>query len=100
MYLQEKPRLARYNYVGIKKTYHEDLNGKLKRFIGRNDVVNENKKLTAVNEIKKFFIEKGYYDTEVRVLEKRDSKMRNGVVLEFDINTNERIKIDEIRVIE
>jgi outer membrane protein insertion porin family len=98
VYLQEKPRLARYNYTGIKKTYHEDLNTRLKRFIGRNDVVNESKKQTVINEIKDFFIEKGFYDTEVKVLEKRDSKMRNGVVLEFEIDPRERVKIEHIEI--
>lgn len=96
IHLQERPRLARYNYTGIKKTYHEDLNDKLKRFINRNDVVTENKKQTAVNEIKEFFKDKGYYDVEVKVLEKRDSKMRNGMVLEFDVSPNGRVKIDQI----
>ncbi|MEP7269717.1 MAG: outer membrane protein assembly factor BamA, partial [Saprospiraceae bacterium] len=96
IHLIEKPRLARYNYTGIKKTYHEDLNTHLKRFIGRNDVVNESKKITAVNEIKNFFIEKGYYDVEVQVLEKRDTKLRNSVVLEFNIDQNERVKIEEL----
>jgi outer membrane protein insertion porin family len=96
IYLQEKPRLARYSYTGIKKSYHEDLNNKLRRFIGRNDVVNESKKQTAINEIKKFFVDKGYYDVYIKVLERRDSKMRNGIVLEFDIDPLERIKIEEI----
>ncbi|MEP7321263.1 MAG: outer membrane protein assembly factor BamA [Saprospiraceae bacterium] len=94
--LLEKPRLARYSYTGVKKSYHEDLNSKLKRFIGKNDVVNENKKQVTVNEIKDFFIGKGFYDVGVKVLEKRDSKMRNGVVLEFVVDPQERVKIDEI----
>ena len=96
IHLLERPRLARYNYTGIKKLYHEDLNEKLKRFINRNDVVTENKKQTAVNEIKQFFKDKGYYDVEVKVLEKRDSKIRNGLVLEFDVAPNGRVKIDQI----
>ena len=96
IHLQERPRLARYNYTGIKKTYHEDLNEKLKRFINKNDVVTENKKQTAINQIQEFFKEKGFYDIEVKVLEKRDSKMRNGIVLEFDVNTNDRVKIEQI----
>ena len=96
IHLLERPRLARYNYTGIKKLYHEDLNEKLKRFINRNDVVTENKKQTAVNEIKQFFKDKGFYDVEVKVLEKRDSKIRNGLVLEFDVAPNGRVKIDQI----
>ncbi len=96
IHLLERPRLARYNYTGIKKLYHEDLNEKLKRFINRNDVVTENKKQTAVNEIKQFFIDKGFYDVDVKVLEKRDTKMRNGLVLEFDVAPNGRVKIDQI----
>jgi outer membrane protein insertion porin family len=94
--LLERPRLARYSYTGIKKLYHEDLNEKLKRFINRNDVVTENKKQTAVNEIKQFFKDKGFYDVGVKVLEKRDTKMRNGLVLEFDVSPNDRVKIDQI----
>lgn len=96
IHLQERPRLARYNYVGIKKTYHEDLNEKLKRFINKNDVVTENKKQTAVNEIKEFFKDKGFYDAGVVVHEKRDTKMRNSMVLEFEIYPHERVKIAQI----
>ena len=94
--LLEKPRLARYSYSGIKKNFHEDLNTKLKRFIGKNDVINENKKQVVANVIKNFFIEKGFYDVGVKVLEKRDTKMRNGVVLDFAIDTKEKVKIEEI----
>ncbi len=96
IFLLEKPRLARYSYTGIKKTFHEELNTKLKRFVGKNDVVNESKKQTAVNAIKEFFKEKGHYDVDVKVLEKRDTKMRNAVVLEFDIDQNDRVKIEHI----
>ena len=96
IHLEEKARLARYSYTGIKKSQHEELNNKLKRFVGKNDVVNESKKQTAINEIKSYFRDKGYYDVGVKVLEKRDTKMRNAVVLEFEIDTKERVKIDEI----
>ncbi len=96
IHLSEKPRLARYNYVGIKKSFHEDLNNKIKRFVGKNDVVTENKKQDAANQIKEYFKSKGYYDVDVRVLEKRDTKLRNAVVLEFSIEQGNRVKIANI----
>ncbi len=99
IYLVEKPRLARYSFTGIKKSFHEDLTSKLARFVGRNDVVNESKKQTAANAIKEFFKEKGHYNVDVRVLEKRDSKLRNAVVLEFEIEPHDRVKIGLIDIV-
>ena len=55
IHLSEKPRLACYNYVGIKKSFHEDLNNKIKRFVGKNDVVTENKNKMPPTRLKEYF---------------------------------------------
>lgn len=94
--IEERPRLLGHSYENVKKTYHEDLNEKVKPFILKGGIVTENTKSNAVEAIKKYFIEKGYFDVTVVAKEVEDTIKKNSVRLVFDINRNDRIKIEDI----
>ncbi|MEM7102122.1 MAG: outer membrane protein assembly factor BamA [Bacteroidota bacterium] len=97
--VEERPRLSRFSYTGIKKGLHKDLNGKIQRFATRGGIVTEGVKVNCENAISDFFIEKGYLDVEVEAREVKDSILDNSVQLVFDIDTRKRVKIKEINVI-
>ncbi len=96
IFVKERPRLTVHSFKGVKKTRHDDLNDAVEDYLIKGGIVTENVKANAGNAIKKYFVEKGYYDTEVKVKEIEDNKKVNAVRLEFDIDKKEKIKIKEI----
>lgn len=95
IYLKERPRLSRFNITGVKKGDIEDLKEKLKLRAGSQ--VNENIINNSVNIIKKFYIEKGYFNALVKVDQQSDTSLGvNRVKLTFDITKGKRVKIKDI----
>ncbi len=92
--ITERPRLSSFKFVGIKKAESEDLNAKVGVVKGR--VVTENMKLSAVENIKKFFVEKGFRNTDVQVVEKKDTSITNSVLLTFIVDKKNKVKVSEI----
>ncbi len=90
----ERPRLSNFYFKGIPKGQQDDLRGKTG--LVPNRVVTENMKITASEVIKKFFAEKGYRETSIKVVERKDSSMNNTLALDFIIDKGSKIKINNI----
>ncbi len=97
--LQERPRMSRYAYRNIPKTYHENLNEQVNKFLLKGGIVTEDVKLNAQRAIEKFFIDKGFFDTKVSVIEEPDTSRANSVTVYFDADRGERIKIEDIEFV-
>lgn len=95
--LKERPRLSSFNFQGVNKSNTETLREKSKLVPG--DVVTENLMIRTKEIIEGFFVEKGFYNTEVEVIKKPDPKRPNSVQLEIKVKKNSRIRIDEINLI-
>lgn len=96
VHLQERPRLSRHTFRGVKKSYHDDLNDEVNRFLLKGGIVTENIKVNSSEAIQDFFIEKGFLDIAVDVSETPDSARINSVLLIFDIDRGTRVKIQDI----
>ena len=90
----ERPRLARFNFTGIKKSETEELSGKTG--LTPNRVVTDNMRITAIEGIKKFYAEKGFQDTSVRIKETKDSIRKNQLVLDFIVTKGPKVRINNI----
>ncbi|MDD2794037.1 MAG: POTRA domain-containing protein [Sediminibacterium sp.] len=90
----ERPRLSNFYFKGIPKGQQDDLRGKTGLIPNR--VVTENMKITASEVIKKFFAEKGFRETSVKVVERKDSSANNTLALDFIIDKGSKIKINNI----
>ncbi len=90
----ERPRLSNFYFKGIPKGQSDDLRGKTG--LVPNRVITENMKITATEVIKKFFAEKGYRETSVKVAERKDSSSNNTLALDFTIDKGSKIKISNI----
>lgn len=90
----ERPRLASFKYEGIKKGEQDELNGKIGLIKGR--VVTENMKRTAVEAIKKFYIEKGYRGINVNIKEERSIAVTNSTTMIFIIDKGTKVKVNQI----
>ncbi len=92
--VQERPRLSTYVFKGSKKSDAEDLEKKTGLVKGR--VVTENMKLTAIENIKKHYAEKGFKGVTVLVEEKMDASLANSETLIFNINKGKKVKVNEV----
>ncbi len=94
--VEERPRLSRYTYRGVKKSYHDNLNEEVNKYLLKGGIVTENVKVNAREAIERFFIGKGYLDARVRVEEVTDTMRTNAVLLVFNVNRGDRVKIKDI----
>ena len=94
VHLTERNRLVSFGFRGIRKGQENDLRDKIK--LSQGNIVNENMIQTCINVIKKYFIEKGFYNCEVEPEIIPDSKVHKGVTIVFHINTGKKVKIDRI----
>ncbi len=90
----ERPRLAKYNFIGIKKGEADDLRAKTGLVIGR--VVTENMKRTAIEAISKYYAEKGYQDSKTDVEEKKDNSLQNSLQINFIVDKGLKTRINNI----
>lgn len=94
IYLEERPRLSKFSFKGVKKGEADDIREQIK--LTKGSQVTENMKMTSERYIKDFFIDKGYFNADVTITEEPDSSIANSVILVFDIKKNQRIKINDI----
>jgi len=94
--LRERPRLLKFTFNGIKKAEADNIRDEIQ--IVRGDVVTDNLLKTASNRIVNYFTGKGYLDAEVDIVQTPDTTKPNSVILTFNINKNDRIKIFDINI--
>ena len=96
VHIVERPRLSKFNFRGIKKSEAQEIKDKIN--LVPNRVVTDGTKQDAVLRIKKFYNEKGYGNTTVKVIERRDSVKANSVMLTFDIDKGNKTHINQINI--
>lgn len=92
--VQERPRLASFKIVGATKGQIDDLTGKIG--LAKSTIITENTKRNAVEVIRKFFAEKGYLNTNVRIDEKVDNSLANSRTLTFYIDKGDKVRISDV----
>ena len=90
----ERARLSKFTFKGVRKGETDDLSGKTG--LVPNRVVTEDMKISAAEAIKKYYADKGYRDSRVRIVEKQDSALDNTLALEFLIDKGPKVKINNI----
>ncbi len=96
IYLQERPRVSKVEFRGAKKSEEKKIRELLNISVGSQ--VTDNVTMTAKKKIRDFYLDKGRYNAEVLIVQKNDTVMKNGVILVFNINRNNRTHIDEINI--
>jgi len=94
--VQERPRLSRYSYEGVKKSQQDKINEEVDKFLLKGGIVTENVKVNAAEAIDQYFIDKGYLDVDTRVREIADTTRPNSVRLVFNVDRGDRVKIQDI----
>lgn len=93
--LTERPRFSKVEFKGITKTQESELKDKvnIRGRVVRDDVLN-----TAKRNIEKYFIDKGFLNTDVKIFQDRDTTIPNSVKLRFEVDTKSKVKINEIKL--
>ncbi|HWB61987.1 MAG TPA: POTRA domain-containing protein [Chitinophagales bacterium] len=96
IHVEERPRIARYQIIGIKNSDADEIRKKIDFRAG--SILTENMKSTAINVIRNYYIDKGFLNVKVIIDEKKDSTltMANSVVPVIRIIKGDKVKIDQI----
>ncbi|GDX44444.1 membrane protein [Bacteroidota bacterium] len=90
----ERPMLADYKFKGIRKTESDELKDKVGLVKSR--VVTDNMKLSAKENIIKYYTEKGFRGAAVEIEEKPDAYSPDKTVLTFNIVKGLKVRISEV----
>lgn len=93
--LEERPRLSRYTFNGMKKTEEDDLKEVVDLFRGK--VVNENLLVTTTNRVQTYFINNGFLNAQVDIEQVKDTAKVNRVILDINVKKGTKVKIQEIK---
>jgi outer membrane protein insertion porin family len=92
--LAERSRLTAFYFTGINKTQESGLKDDLNLIRGKivNDAMVRNTELA----VKKYFVKKGFLNTDVKITQERDTLNREGIKLKIAVNPKSKVKINAI----
>ena len=98
IFLKEQIRLSKFKFEGkIRKSDVSNLKEDLKLMRGK--VLTQNLINNSLNNIRTYFIEKGYLNVLVDYKTYNDSTLKNSAILVFNIKKSKKIKINNIKII-
>jgi outer membrane protein insertion porin family len=92
--LKERPRLSKFTFSGIRNGQKEDLTKKITLIRGK--VVTDALLNNTRTQVRKFFVNKGYLDAKVNVVQVADSSLSNSVALRIDVDKGAKVRIYDI----
>ncbi|MCR6719359.1 MAG: outer membrane protein assembly factor [Chitinophagaceae bacterium] len=94
IYVEERARLASYEFFGIKKSDKDELAGKIG--LTKGVIITEHLRRNAKEVTAKFYREKGFQNTSVNIIERADPAMPNSNRMSIYVDKGRKVKIDEI----
>lgn len=94
--LAERHKLSRINYIGLKKSEETKLKEKVNWLPGTQVTDNQISNLKRI--VERYFKEKGYYNTNIKILRRDDPENENFVILDVSVERNNKIKIEDITI--
>jgi len=93
-FLEERPRLSKFKFLGIKKSDIDALREKIKLVRGK--IITESLVSNTKNIISDYYVEKGFLNVEINIKQEEDPQTKKHVLLVINIQKNEKVKISEI----
>lgn len=94
IYLQERPRLSEINFSGLKKSEIEDISTKISMMKGSQ--VTPYLIDRAKRYIKQHFVDKGFFNAEVSIVQRDDPDKTNHVFLDIDVDKKDKVKVNSL----
>ncbi len=93
-HLQERPRVSKWDFDGVKSTEKSELQEKVKLRTGSelsDYIISSSSAL-----IRKYYVEKGFLQTEVTTRQESDTTFENAVKVTFVVDRKQRVRIQQI----
>jgi outer membrane protein insertion porin family len=93
--LTERPRLSKITFEGISKSQKNELSEEIDLIRGRvlTDAIVKNAEIT----VKRYYQEKGFLNTAVKIQQIKDTLLSNSVLLNIIIDKKTKVKIENVR---
>jgi len=92
--LAERPRLTGFFFSGISKSQESGLKDDLKLIRGK--IVTDAMVRNTESAVKKYFVKKGFLNTEVKITQQNDTLNKDGMRLRISVNPKSKVKINNI----
>ncbi|MFH0892887.1 MAG: outer membrane protein assembly factor BamA [Bacteroidota bacterium] len=96
IYLKERPKLSRISIIGLRKAEANKIKEKIT--LTKGDAITSNRLMMSKNIILEHFVDKGYLNTEVNIVQKTDSAYANYANLDITVNKHSKVKIQTIHI--
>ncbi len=97
IYLQERPRLSTIKFTGLRNSESQELLEKIN--IPNGSQVTAHVLNTARTVISDHYVEKGFLNSDVTIVEKDDPDSENNVILNIHVDKKDKVRIQEITFI-
>lgn len=94
--LQERPRVSRWLFTGMKNSEKSDLQERLK--LRRGGEVSDYVIKSSTDIIKRYYSEKGFLKAEVDVKITNDTVIKNAVKVTFDVDRGPKVRMQRINL--
>lgn len=91
-----RPRVSEININGVRKGERDDLMEKIGILKGNQITPNMVNKAQTI--AKRYFDEKGFKNAEIEIVQRDDAAQKNYIVVDMNINKNEKVKVNEIYI--
>lgn len=96
IHLRENPKLSTVNFIGLKKSEETKIKEQVSLLPGTQ--INDNIKSNLKRAIERSLKDKGYYNMDVRVLQRDDPENKGQVILDVLVEKRSKIKIQSIEI--
>lgn len=92
--VEERARLASYEFIGIKKSDKDELAGKIG--LTKGVIITEHLRRNVKDITTRFYQDKGFQNIKVTIVEKEDPAMPNSNRMTIYVDKGKKVRIDEI----
>ena len=92
--LAERPRLTGFYFTGISNGQESGLKEDLNLIRGK--IVTDAMVRNTETGVKKYFVKKGFLNTEVKIVQEKDTLNKDGIRLKINVNPKSKVKINRI----
>lgn len=94
IHLVERPRVSRWDFTGIKNGEKNELQDRLK--LRRGSELSDYLIKASSDIIRRYYVEKGFLNTEVTTTQVDDTTVANAVTVTFNVDRKSKVKIKKI----
>jgi len=94
--LKERPRLSMINYHGLKKSEREEIEKSIAMIKGSQVTPNLINRTEQI--ITSHFVEKGFHNVEVNIVQRDDNANENQLIIDIYVDKKEKVKVNNLYI--